>query len=91
MDKKIAATGEAVGSTLSKYRSEYMMIIAVCVMIGGYVFSAFMYKDICSFIQAQTEAQLETAKTLSELNVRMSEVELELKHKRNNEPYLDKQ
>lgn len=82
MDKKIAATGEAVGSTLSKYKSEFMLLIAVCIMIGGYVFSAFMYKDICIFIQAQTEVQVETARTLSELNVRMTEVEMELKAQR---------
>ena len=68
MDTKIAATGEAIGSTLAKYRSEFMMLLAVCIMIGGYVFSAFMYKDICVFIQAQTEAQVETAKTLAEMN-----------------------
>lgn len=82
MDTKITATGEAVGSTISKYRSEFLLLIAVFVMIGGYIFSAFMYKDICTFIQAQTEAQVETAKTLAELNVRMAEVELELKAKR---------
>lgn len=82
MDKKIAATGEAVGSTLSKYKSEFLLLIAVLVMIGGYIFSAYMYKDICTFIQAQTQAQVETAKTLAELNVRMAEVELELKAKR---------
>ena len=82
MDTKIAATGEAIGSTLAKYRSEFMMLLAVCIMIGGYVFSAFMYKDICVFIQAQTEAQVETAKTLAELNLRMAEVELELKTQR---------
>lgn len=79
MDKKIAATGEAVGSTISKYKSEFMLLIAVCVMIGGYIFSAFMYKDMCRFMEAQTQAQIETAKTLAELNIRMSEVELELK------------
>ena len=82
MDTKIAATGEAIGSTLAKYRSEFMMLLAVCIMIGGYVFSAFMYKDICVFIQAQTEAQVETAKTLAEMNVRLSELEMEHKAQR---------
>lgn len=85
MDKKIAETGEAVGSTISKYKSEFMLLIAVCVMVGGYVFSAFMYKDMCTFMEAQTQAQIETARTLAELNVRMSEVELELKTSRQTE------
>lgn len=79
MDQKIAATGDAVGSTISKYKSEFMLLIAVCVMIGGYIFSAYMYKDMRTFIEAQTQAQIETAKTLAELNLRMYEVELELK------------
>ena len=82
MDTKITATGEAVGSTLSKYRSEFLMIIAVLVMVGGYIFSAFMYMDMCKFMEKQTLTQVETAKVLSELNVRMTEVEQELKAER---------
>lgn len=79
MDQKIAATGEAIGGAVAKYKSEFMLLIAVCVMIGGYIFSAYMYKDMRTFIEAQTQAQIETAKTLAELNIRMAEVELELK------------
>ena len=82
MDQKIAATGEAVGSAISKYKSEFLLLIAVCVMIGGYIFSALMYQDMCAFMKAQTDAQIETAKTLAELNIRMYEVELELKTSR---------
>lgn len=77
MDRKITKTGEAVGGIISKYKSEYMLLIAVFVMIGGYIFSAFMYKDMCTFMEAQTKAQIETAKSLSEMNVRLSELEHE--------------
>ena len=77
MDKKIAETGEAVGGVIAKYKGEYMMLIAVLVMVGGYIFSAFMYKDMCTFMEAQTKAQIETAKTLSEMNVRLSALEAE--------------
>lgn len=82
MDTKIAATGEAVGGAIAKYKSEFMLLIAVCVMIGGYIFSAYMYKDMRTFIEAQTQAQIETAKTLAELALRMEEVEMELKTSR---------
>ena len=77
MDKNIAQTGEAVGSVLSKYKGEFLMLIAVLVMVGGYVFSAFMYMDMCKFMEAQTKAQIETAHVLSEMNVRLSELEME--------------
>lgn len=79
MDQKITATGEAVGGTIAKYKSEFMLLIAICVMIGGYIFSAFMYKDMCRFMEAQTQTQIETAEVLTELTLRMTEVEFELK------------
>lgn len=84
MDTKIAATGNAIGGTISKYKSEYMLLIAVAVMVGGYVFSAFMYKDMCRFMEAQTQAQIETARVLSEMNVRLTELEMEHRAQRLN-------
>lgn len=82
MDKNIAQTGEAVGNVLAKYKSEFLMLIAVLVMVGGYAFSFAMYQDMCKFMEAQTQAQIETAKSLSEMNIRLSELEMEHKAQR---------
>lgn len=77
MCKNIKEYGNAVGELVAKHRNEYMILLATLVMVGGYVFSALMYMDMCKFMEAQTKAQIETAQVLSEMNVRLSELEME--------------
>lgn len=52
------------------------------VMFGGFGLFIFVYADFKGYISEQTEAQKETVKALTELSVRIQEVEtkLNIKH-----------
>lgn len=77
MSNGIKEYGSAVGELVAKHRNEYMLLLATLIMVGGYIFSALMYMDMREFMGAQTKAQIETAHVLSEMNVRLSELEME--------------
>lgn len=84
MCEKITNYGNAVGELLAKHRNEYLILLATLVMVGGYIFSGLMYADMKEFMAAQTQAQIQTANTLAEMNVRLSELEAEHKLQRAN-------
>lgn len=84
MCEKIINYGNAIGELIAKHRNEYLILLATLVMFGGYVFSGFMYADMKEFMAAQTQAQIATANTLAEMNVRLAELELEHKQQRAN-------
>ena len=62
---------------------EYMMLVREytreIVTFGGLAMTCFLYHDLRGLMQAQTEASMEIARELRELNVRVMELEYKSK------------